>query len=62
MDNGQKSKKVGTACGLPDKNGVIKYIFEGMDCPNCGFAKLVREPGNIIKCPICGWGNGAGCT
>ena len=40
----------------------IVLIREGDLCPNCGFARLKKEPGNIIRCPICGYGNGAGCT
>ena len=40
----------------------IVYIKEGDLCPNCSFAKLKRELGCIIRCPICGYGNGAGCT
>jgi hypothetical protein len=40
----------------------IVFIREGNLCPNCRFAKLKREPGNIIRCPICGYGNGAGCA
>jgi rubrerythrin len=44
------------------ESGVIEYIHEGQLCPNCRFAHLVKEPGNIIRCPICGYGNGAGCT
>lgn len=40
----------------------IVLIHEGDLCPNCGFARLKKEPGNIIRCPICGYGNGAGCT
>jgi hypothetical protein len=49
-------------CQLPSINSAIIYIREGELCPNCKFAKLVLEPGNIIRCPICGFGNGAGCT
>jgi len=42
-----KSKAPATKkCGL--KAGTI--------CPVCGFAKLVKEPGNIVKCPVCGFG------
>ncbi len=50
------------SCLLPEENSSIVYIKEGQLCPNCRFAKLVREPGSIIRCPICGYGNGAGCT
>ncbi|MEW5924970.1 MAG: hypothetical protein AB1746_13380 [Candidatus Zixiibacteriota bacterium] len=50
------------ACPIASKPGTILYIKEGQLCPNCGFAKLVREPGRIIRCPVCGWGNAAGCT
>jgi rubrerythrin len=43
-------------------NQTIEYIKEGQLCRNRKFARLVKEPGNIIRCPICGYGNGAGCT
>nr|MBN2278852.1 hypothetical protein [candidate division Zixibacteria bacterium] len=55
-------ESTGASCPIsPGKNTVV-YISEGQLCPNCGFASLQREPGNIIRCPICGYGNGAGCT
>ncbi len=40
----------------------VIIVHEGDLCPNCKFAKLVREPGNIIKCPICGYGTSARYT
>jgi len=50
------------SCPISSNDGVIDYVREGQLCPICSFARLVREPGNIIRCPICGYGNGAGCT
>jgi hypothetical protein len=40
----------------------VVIVREGQLCPNCQFAKLVREPGNIIKCPVCGYGTSARYT
>jgi len=50
------------SCPLASAKDTFIWIREGQLCPFCGFAKLVRQPGNIIVCPICGFGNGAGCT
>ncbi|MFH2035973.1 MAG: hypothetical protein ABIJ45_06185 [Candidatus Zixiibacteriota bacterium] len=58
----KKDKKNGTKIESGPKNEAVNLIKEGDLCPNCQFAKLIREPGNIIKCPVCGFGNGAGCT
>jgi hypothetical protein len=57
MENENGLKKDGTKCPLPDPKGVVRYISEGQLCPHCGFAELVKEPGNIIRCPVCGYGN-----
>ena len=62
MSDQDSNDAIGGACPLPSKPGTVIYIKEGQLCPNCEFARLVREPGNIIKCPVCGWGNSAGCT
>ncbi|PKK84200.1 MAG: hypothetical protein CVT49_04325 [candidate division Zixibacteria bacterium HGW-Zixibacteria-1] len=59
--NGPENK-TDPACPMPSKSETVIYIKEGQLCPNCRFAKLIREPGRIIRCPICGWGNAAGCT
>lgn len=62
MGDMENNKKNGTACRIPSEKSPIKFIKEGQLCPNCGFARLIREPGPIIKCPVCGYGNTAGCT
>ncbi|MEW6015943.1 MAG: hypothetical protein AB1690_11535 [Candidatus Zixiibacteriota bacterium] len=62
MEEKNAGIKMSDSCPLPSENSAIVYIKEGQLCPNCRFAKLVKEPGNIIRCPICGYGNGAGCT
>jgi ribosomal protein L37AE/L43A len=40
----------------------VVIVREGQLCPNCRFAKLVREHGNIIQCPVCGYGTTARYT
>jgi ribosomal protein L37AE/L43A len=40
----------------------VVIVREGQLCPNCRFARLVREPGNIIQCPVCGYGTTARYT
>ncbi len=50
-------KDGGEAC-----SSSVIIVHEGDLCPNCKFAKLVREPGNIIKCPVCGYGTSARYT
>jgi hypothetical protein len=57
----EKNDLCSTLCPTP-KNNSIEFIFSGQLCPNCGFARLAREPGNIIRCSVCGFGNGAGHT
>lgn len=62
MENKKNEENETKSCPLPAAGGPIVYIKEGDLCPNCGFARLKLEPGRIIRCPICGYGNGAGCT
>lgn len=62
MDDRKDPKKGGTAEPDNKDSCEIQYIREGDLCPNCRFAKLKKEPGNIIKCPICGWGTSDRCT
>jgi hypothetical protein len=62
MKNEDGNKMDGTACPIHNDNAVTQYLREGQLCPNCNFAKLKKEPGNIIRCPVCGFGSGAGCT
>jgi rubredoxin len=33
----------------------VEVLKEGMECPNCHFAKLKRE-GSELVCPVCGYG------
>lgn len=61
-DKNPENEANDASCPIPSNPGTVLYIKEGQLCPNCGFAKLIREPGRIIRCPICGWGNAAGCT
>jgi hypothetical protein len=62
MEEKNNSKEISEKDFHARENRSIEYILEGQLCPNCGFARLKREPGNIVRCPICGYGNGAGCT
>jgi len=62
MSDENSKNETGRSCPLPSNPNSIIYVKEGQLCPNCEFARLKKEPGNIIRCPICGWGNGAGCT
>jgi ribosomal protein L37AE/L43A len=39
---------------------VMESLKEGEECPNCHFARLLRED-NQILCPVCGYGRKA-CT
>jgi len=50
-----KDKQISNGKSCPVSDCVI-IVMDGQLCPNCQFAKLEREPGNIIKCPVCGWG------
>lgn len=54
----------GNSCSISggESSKSIVIVHEGQLCPNCKFARLVREPGNIIKCPVCGYGTSARYT
>jgi ribosomal protein L37AE/L43A len=47
-------RNTGTNKAIHKRNVIL--IMAGQLCPHCGFARLQKEPGGIIKCPICGFG------
>ncbi len=60
-DNQASNGKSYSISGGESSESVV-IVREGQLCPNCRFAKLVREPGNIIQCPVCGYGTSARYT
>jgi rubrerythrin len=57
MDSEKNKKAPGKACSTGSNSESIVVVHAGQLCPVCGFAKLEKEPGNIVKCPVCGYGS-----
>lgn len=62
MSNNKEPKKDGTNEPEDADSCSIQFIREGDLCPNCQFARLKKDSGDVIKCPICGWGTTDRCT
>jgi rubrerythrin len=57
MKNKKTSEAPAAACARASESDSIVVVHGGQLCPVCGFAKLEKEPGNIIRCPVCGYGS-----
>jgi hypothetical protein len=44
-----------TKSGCRERATVV-LLAAGMECPHCHLASLLEREGNLILCPICGYG------